>query len=82
MTKSRQVHALVKYLQSPKATHLRSISIKKRTAKTRLTILSMNMSCSLSCRLMSSKQSDRLDAKMRRRMVHSKKGLSTMSWTT
>ena len=70
---------LVKYLHSPKATHLSNISMVNSTAKTMLTILSMNMSCSLSWRLMSSKQRERLEAKIRRRMVHSKNGLSTMS---
>ena len=108
--KSRQVQTLPKYLQRPKAIHLRNISMVKRTAKTRLTILRMNFNSSLSWRLISSKQRDRLqiwdievshlhylvihhsqesrwgvkrdlEAKMRRRMVHSKKGLSTMSWT-
>ena len=105
--KSRQVQTLPKYLQRPKAIHLRNISMVKRTAKTRLTIFRMNFNSSLSCRLISSKQRDRLqiwdievwlvshlhhqqitiyrkidlEANMRRRMVHSKKGLSTMSWT-
>jgi hypothetical protein len=60
MTKSRQVQTLEKYLKSPKAIHLRNISTVKRTAKTMLTILRMNLSSSLSCRLMSSKQSDKL----------------------
>ena len=81
MTKSRQVQASEKYLQSPNAIHLSIISMKNSTAKTILTILSMNMSSSLSWRLMSSKHKERLDAKMRSRMVHSKKGLSTTSWT-
>ena len=81
MTKSRQVQASEKYLQSPNAIHLSIISMKNSTAKTILTILSMNMSSSLSWRLMSSKHRERLDAKMRSRMVHSKKGLSTTSWT-
>ena len=60
MMKSRQVQTLPKYLQRPNAIHLRNISIVKRTAKTRLTILRMNFNSSLSCRLISSKQRDRL----------------------
>ena len=78
MIKSRQVQAEVKYLHSPKAIHFRTISKKNRTAKTKLTIFRMNMSSSLSWRLMSSKHRERLDAKIRRRIVHSKKGLSTV----
>ena len=58
--KSRQVQTLPKYLQRPKAIHLRNISMVKRTAKTRLTILRMNFNSSLSWRLISSKQRDRL----------------------
>ena len=68
----------MKYLHSPKAIHFRTISKKNRTAKTKLTIFRMNMSSSLSWRLMSSKHRERLDAKIRRRIVHSKKGLSTV----
>lgn len=79
ITKSRQVQALVKYRHRPNATHLSNISMKKSTAKTMLTILRMNISSSLSWRLMSSKHSERLEAKMSSKMVHSKKGLSTMS---
>ena len=60
MTKSRQVQTLPKYRQRPKAIHLSNISKVKRTAKTRLTILRMNFNSSLSCRLISSKQRDRL----------------------
>ena len=60
MMKSRQVQTLPKYLQRPKAIHLRNISMVKRTAKTRLTILRMNFNSSLSWRLISSKQRDRL----------------------
>ena len=78
MIKSRQVQAEVKYLHSPKAIHFRTISKKNRTAKTKLTIFRMNMSSSSSWRLMSSKHRERLDAKIRRRIVHSKKGLSTV----
>ena len=60
MTKSRQVHTLEKYLFNPKANHFRIISTVKRTAKTKLTIFRMNFNSSLSCRLMSSKQRDKL----------------------
>ena len=60
MMKSRQVQTLPKYRQRPKAIHLRNISMVKRTAKTRLTILRMNFNSSLSWRLISSKQRDRL----------------------
>jgi hypothetical protein len=81
ITKSKQVHALVKYLQRPKAIHLSIISKKNNTAKTILTIFSINMSSSLSWRLMSSKHRLRLEAKIKRRMVHSKNGLSTTSCT-
>ena len=60
MMKSRQVHTLEKYLFNPKAIHLRNISTVNRTANTKLTIFRMNFSSSLSWRLMSSKQSDKL----------------------
>ena len=60
ITKSRHVHMLVKYLHSPNATHLSNISMVKRTANTKLTIFRMKMSSSLSWRLMSSKQRDKL----------------------
>ena len=63
MTKSRQVQALVKYLQRPNATHLRTISMVNKTAKTMFTIFRMNINSSLSCRLMSSKQRERLQQK-------------------
>ena len=82
MTKSKQVQALVKYLQSPKAIHLSNISMVNRTAKTMLTILRISMSSSLSCKLMSSKHRLKLEAKIRSRMVHSKNGLSTKSKTS
>ena len=52
--------SFVTHLKSPKATHLSNISMKKRTAKTMFTIFRMNISSSLSCRLMSSKHSDKL----------------------
>ena len=65
MTKSRQVHTLEKYLKRPKATHLRNISTVKRTANTRLTIFKINLSSSLSCRLISSKHKDKLKKKLR-----------------
>ena len=65
MTKSRQVHTLEKYLKSPKATHLRNISTVKRTANTRFTIFKINLSSSLSCRLISSKHKDKLKKKLR-----------------
>ena len=81
MTKSKQVQALVKYLQSPKAIHLSNISMVNRTAKTMLTILRISMSSSLSCKLMSSKHRLKLEAKIKSRMVHSKNGLSTKSKT-
>ena len=60
ITKSRQVHTLEKYLFNPKANHFSIISTVKRTAKTKLTIFRMNFNSSLSCRLMSSKQRDKL----------------------
>ena len=55
-----QLSVLVTHLKRPKATHLSNISMKKRTAKTMFTIFRMNISSSLSCRLMSSKHSDKL----------------------
>ena len=77
MIKSRQVQALVKYLHSPNAIHFRIISQKKSTANTKLTIFNINISSSLSCKLISSKHSDKLEAKIKSKIVHSKKGLST-----
>ena len=65
MTKSRQVHTLEKYLKRPKATHLRNISTVKRTANTRFTIFKINLSSSLSCKLISSKHKDKLKKKLR-----------------
>ena len=111
ITKSKQVQALVKYLQSPNATHLSNISIVNKTANTMFTIFKININSSLSwkkknwciisyekdfyftktwyirrvhktlctCKLMSSKHKLRLEANISKRIVHSKKGLSTKS---
>lgn len=80
--KSRIVQKLVKYLQKPKASHLRSISTLKSVQKPRLVQQRIFFKKGLSSKQMSSKHSVMEDAKIKTRIIHSKAGVSTTDRTT